>query len=196
MSVATAKPAPTVHEVLARFDASPELIRLATAEANPAKLVTLLMKQSRADEAVEFIARWLSPRQAVWWGCLALWDVYRPEPPAEVDAALAAIVRWVEEPSEENRRGAEVGGNVLGAKHPVGALSLATFWTSGSMTRADLPAVEPPKDMSVQVIAAALNLAVYRQPASRRDELFQHFAKLGLEVASEPAHWELAEATQ
>jgi hypothetical protein len=47
----------------------------------------------------------------------------------------------------------------------------------------------------VQVIAAALNLAVLREPANRRDELFQHFAKLGLEVAAQPSHWLLAGIT-
>lgn len=196
MSTAESKPLGKTSEVLARYEASPAVVKLASAEANPAKLVSLLVAGGQADEAVEFIARWLPARQAIWWGCLSLWDIYRPAPLPEVDATLGSIVRWVEEPSEENRRLAEIGGKSLSAKHPVGALALATFWTSGSMSAADLPEVAPPQNLSMQVIAAALNLAILREPANRRDELFQHFAKLGLEVAAQPAHWLLAEVAR
>ncbi len=193
MSTAEPRPAAKSSEVLARYEASPDVEKLAATEASPAKLVTLLVNRGLADEAVEFIACWLPPRQAIWWGCLSLWDIYRPAPAPEIDATLGSIVAWVEDPTEANRRRAEIGGKSLSAKHPVGALALATFWTSGSMSAPDLPEVAPPRDLSMQVIAAALNLAVLREPANRRDELFQHFARLGLEVAAQPAHWLLSE---
>ena len=202
MKNTTAPSTPQVATILRSYDASPaalDAFKTARASADgttPEDFAALLAREGHPDDAVEFLARWLPARQGVWWCCLALWDTFRPEPPASVDAALCAIVRWVEDPSEENRRAVQLAGKSLGPRHPVGALSLAAFWSSGSMSEPGLPEVAPPANLSSQVIAAALNVAVQRQPVGRGQELYQLFTRLGLEVAAEPAHWELAALDQ
>ena len=202
---ATATAESRVAAVLQRYEASDSALKLyreATRQAaggqkfsaasSPAAFVALLAREGDPADAVEFLARWLPPRQRIWWGCLALWHVYRPEPPAAVDTTLAALVHWVEEPSDENRRAARTAGDVLGPRHPVGALALAAFWSEGSMSLPELPEVLPPPGLSSQALASTLNLAVNSQPLDRSRDLYQHFVKLGLDVASEPMHWDLA----
>jgi len=194
-----------VAAVLQRYEPSDEVLKLfneaaqktndpqkAAAANKPAAFVALLAREGDPADAVEFLARWLPPRQRIWWGCLALWHVYRPEPPAQVDATLAALVRWVEEPTDENRRAVRAAGDSLGRRHPVGALAFAAFWSEGSMSLPGLPEVLPPSDLSSQTLASTLSLAVNSQSFERSRELYQYFVKLGLDVAAEPMHWDLA----
>ena len=63
-----------------------------------------LVDQECYPDAIRFLAHALPKRQAVWWGSLCLWHVYRPAPPAAVADILQAAVRWVQEPMEERRR--------------------------------------------------------------------------------------------
>lgn len=199
---ATATSESQIADILAQYEASDTALQLYRSAADqsakakkpaaaltPVGFVTLLAREGDGADAVEFLARWLPPRQRIWWGCLALWQVYRPEPPAAIDATLAALVRWVEEPTDENRRAARVAGEVLGPRHPVGALALAAFWSEGSMSLPDLPEVLPPPDLSSQVVASTLSLAVNSQPLERSRDLYQQFVKLGLDVAAEAMHW-------
>lgn len=193
-----------VAAVLQRYEPSEEAMKLfneaasskdpqkAAAAIKPAAFVALLARDGDPADAVEFLARWLPPRQRIWWGCLALWHVYRPEPPAAVDATLAALVRWVEDPNEENRYAVRAAGEALGRRHPVGALAFAAFWSEGSMSLPNLPEVLPPPDLSSQTLASTLSLAINSQPFDRSRELYQYFVKLGLDVAAEPMHWDLA----
>ncbi len=186
----------TAHKLYRSMMESVSTTRKPTAPIGPAAFAALLAEQGDPADAVEFLARWLSPRQRIWWGCMALWHVYRPNPPAAIDATLAALVRWVEDPSDENRRAARAAGEVLGPRHPVGALALAAYWSEGSMSLPDLPEVLPPADLSSQVLASTLSMAVNSQPFEQSRNLFQHFVKLGLEVAAEANHWEVATAEQ
>lgn len=193
-----------VAAVLQRYEPSEEAMKLfneaasskdpqkAAAAIKPAAFVALLARDGDPADAVEFLARWLPPRQRIWWGCLALWHVYRPEPPAAVDATLAALVRWVEDPTDENRRAVHAAGDALGRRHPVGALAFAAFWSEGSMSLPNLPEVLPPPDLSSQTLASTLSLAINSQPFDQSRELYQYFGKLGLDVAAEPRHWDLA----
>jgi len=193
-----------VAAVLQRYEPSEEAMKLfneaasskdpqkAAAAIKPAAFVALLARDGDPADAVEFLARWLPPRQRIWWGCLALWHVYRPEPPAAVDATLAALVRWVEDPTDENRRAVHAAGDALGRRHPVGALAFAAFWSEGSMSLPNLPEVLPPPDLSSQTLASTLSLAINSQPFDQSRELYQYFVKLGLDVAAEPRHWDLA----
>jgi hypothetical protein len=166
--------------------------RMAAAVQKPAAFVILLAREGDPADAVEFLARWLPPRQRIWWGCLVLWYLYRHEPPAAVEATLAALVRWVEEPTDENRRAVRAAGDVLGSAHPAGALALAAFWSGGSMSAPHLPEVLPPPDLSPQAMTSTIRLAVHSQPLDRSQALHQYFVRLGLDVAAEPMHWDLA----
>src|SRR5262249_61133554 len=65
-------------------------------------------------DAIRFLAHRLPKREAVWWGCLCAWKVSRPNPPEKEAAGLQAAVRWVREPTEDNRRTAEAAGTAAG----------------------------------------------------------------------------------
>ena len=78
----------------------------ADADRTPSEYFDQLVSQEQYVKAVQFLAHALPKRAAVWWGCLCVWHVARPEPPELVATVLRGALRWVLEPSEENRRAA------------------------------------------------------------------------------------------
>ena len=55
------------------------------------------------DSALDAIAAGATAREAVVWGCRCGWSLWRPQPPAAEDAALALANRWVWQGSDELR---------------------------------------------------------------------------------------------
>lgn len=60
------------------------------------------------------------------------------------------------------------------------------------MSAPHLPEVLPPPDLSPQAMTSTIRLAVHSQPLDRSQALYQYFVRLGLDVAAEPMHWDLA----
>lgn len=181
---------PTAAEIAARFELSPEARALLRPDLAPKAYFDLLVRGGLCKDALRFTARWLSKREAVWWGCLCAWDRDRPEPEESRDRALRAAVRWVLDPSEENRQAARAVGKTAGAGTPAGGVALAAFYSGGSMSYLDLPAVEPPEDLTAQTIASAVSLAAHLGKPSQHDARLRQFLRLGLEVALGRNRWE------
>ena len=100
-------------------------------ELAPREYFDLLVSNGLDEDAIQFMARWLSKREAVWWGCLCAWAVCRPNPAEAVDAALKAAVTWVQDPSEENRQETRTRGKAAGPQTPAGGVALAAFHNFG-----------------------------------------------------------------
>src|SRR6266436_6656134 len=109
------------------------------------------------------LARWLPKREAVWWGCLCAWDAARPNPPPKEDAALRAVLRWIHEPTEANRRPLQTVSDAAGGTgSPAGCLALAAFFSAGSLTLPGLPVVPPPVEATAAAVAGAIMLTAAR----------------------------------
>jgi hypothetical protein len=179
--------------VLERFDASTAARHLLSAA--PLSLAEGLEKLLEAElypDAVRYVACCLPIRAAIWWGCLCCWAVQRSgadgaRPAAE---ALDAVVRWLQDPSEEHRRAAQRAGQTAGAETPAGALALAAFWSTGSMSEPDLPEVAPPPNVAAQTVAGAVMAAAAVGPAVHVNERFRRFLGLAFEVANGQNRWE------
>ena len=173
----------TAAEISGRFDPSQDARSLLRKDLAPKAYFERLLESGVYKDAVRFTARWLSKREAVWWGCLCAWDRDRPDPDEKRDHALRAAVRWVLDPSEENRQAARTVGKTAGAGTPAGGVALAAFYSGGSMSYPDLPEVEPPEDLTAQTVAAAVNLAAHPERPSEKNDRLRQFLRLGLEVA-------------
>jgi hypothetical protein len=185
----------TAADVCQSFEPGQDARGLLRDEMTPKAYFSLLVQKELYDAAVQFTARWLSKREAVWWGCLCAWDRKRPEPPEAIDGALGAAVRWVLEPSEENRRAARAAGKEAGAGTAAGSLALAAFYSEGSISYPDLPEVAPPSDLTARTVAIAVGLAARQGSPSEKDDRRRQFLQMGLEVALGKNPWDEQAAT-
>lgn len=138
-------------------------------------------------DALLFLAHWLEKREALWWGCQCLWHVHRSQPSPKLDAALQTIVAWVLKPNETGRRQCEAVANEWSPAHPVGALGLAAFASTGSLSLPGLPEVAPPATLTASTVAAALQAVASGLPDPRQS--LRQFVHLGLDIAHGKNLW-------
>lgn len=124
------------------------------------KYLALLISKELYADATRFTAFHLPKRDAVWWGALCLWNVYRPSTNEaacrSVEAVFQALTRWVQEPNETNRRAAEAVGREAGITTPHGQLALAVFFSEGSVSLPGLPEVLPKPWQTAKNVAGAV----------------------------------------
>jgi hypothetical protein len=184
------KLADKADQVCKHFQLSPEGRKLLRPGQAPPAFLGLLFANDLFRDAIYFLAYLMPKREAVWWGSLCVWQQSRPEPPAEVGDALEAAVRWVREPNEANRRAAQEAGERAGAATPAGALALGVFWSGGSLSRADLPAVPPPAELTQSAVASAVLTAAAQGDSAQMSQRYRQFLHLGIEVANQKNRWQ------
>lgn len=141
-------------------------------------------------DAVRFLAGALAKREAVWWAYLCAREAHGGSPAVEVGAALDAARRWVVEPDEANRRGAEAAATKAGAGTPAGCAALAAFWAEGSLGPAGLEAAVPPADhLTPRGVSGAVMLAAVMTEPEKAEDKFRRFLALGSEVAVGANRW-------
>jgi hypothetical protein len=176
-------------EICRRFEVGDDARALLRDDLTADAYVERLIAKQLYDDALKFVAHSLPKREAVWWGCLCVWKMRRPNPPEKEAGALDAAVHWVIEPAEEHRRLAETAGQKAGADTPSGALALAAFWSEGSMAPAGQPEVAPPPYLAGQTLAAVLDLVLAEAEGDRRADHQSQFLQLGREVARGENRW-------
>ena len=149
----------------------------------------LLMENRCYADARRVLAQALPKRRALWWGCLCAWDLYRPQPPEKVDHVLQAVVRFVLEPSEGNRRAAAECARAVEPNSLANCLAMAAFCSGGSIAPEGLPCVDPRPFITGRLVGVAVYLAsVLRDPAQYTDRLRQYLA-VGVEVSQGTNLW-------
>lgn len=197
MNDAPTEPEPKLaSEVAERFALSEQAQALLAADHTPSAYFALLGHRKLYRDAFAFAAHYLPRRTAIWWGCLCAWELYRTAVRASEEAALAAVVAWVREPSEPNRRHAfEIGRD---ARRPsvAGNLAMAVFSAAGSLSKPDSPPVDPKPYQTARFVSAAVVLAGQLAPRERRKEFQHHFLELAVQLSRGEAGWEDAPAAQ
>ena len=123
----------------------------------PADFARKLMQHGLFKDAIPFVACCLDKRESVWWGCLCCGHAFGGKLAGKEAEALGAAVRWVIDPRDEHRQAAAAAGNAAGGTGtPIGALALATGWSSGSMAPSGLPEVKPPEFLTQTVVGSAI----------------------------------------
>jgi len=183
----------TAAEVCARYEPSDAVRDLLADDASPDAFLALLIEKGLYRDAVAFLARWLLKAEAIWWGCLCAWESCRPNPSPQDDAALKAVVDWLREPSEANRRRAEQlarRSKPTKASTPAKALATAVFLSGGSVSLPDLPHVDAPPDGVAASVTGAIERAASRKPADAADARRRQFLLVGMQIAQGDNHWE------
>src|SRR5262249_46156018 len=149
----------TTAKISQRFELSEDARRLLHAELEPEEFVKLLDAHQMFTDGIRFLAYALPKREAIWWGSLCGWPVYRPKPPVPIRGGVGAVVAWVQEPAEENRRAAEAAIEVAGVDTPAGGLAAAVFLSGDNIAPPKQPEVKPKPFVWSKVLAGALTQA-------------------------------------
>jgi hypothetical protein len=175
--------AATAVEVYAGAEVSDEAKPHLTTEIAPVDYVAKLAAADLFADAVDFLARALPKREAVWWACICAEDLTPAPDKPQIVQALKAAQAWVLRPTEESRRAAEVAANALKASHPARWAAMGAFWSGGSMAPVGAPEVRPAEDFTAKAVSGAVQMAAGLEPPqmpARR----KTFLGYGLDIAN------------
>jgi hypothetical protein len=171
-------PAKTAQEVCARYQPSRAAAEALQNGLTPGQFVETLAQAKKYQDAMEFFIHALSPREAVWWACLAIRHAHGQTLPPKEQAALKAAVEWVLEPDEPKRRAARGAAEASGFDTPAGCAALAAGCVSSDQSFPLTRAVANALAMSCAKVERQIVPALHR-------ELFE----LGLAIAKGKAAW-------
>lgn len=173
----------TAAEVCAHVYLQKQALKLLRPEMGPREFIEALLNSRQYAAAIDFVAHALPAREAIWWGCLCMQHVYGGRLSLSERAAGIAAVRWVLEPSEENRVAAKPPAEAAGAGSPAGSLAMAVNMTGGSLGPPDAPPVPPGPHDPANRVATAIKLTSTKAKPDRIPDTQRSFVALGVEVA-------------
>ena len=115
-----------------------------------------------------------------------------PQPKPEITAAMTAASAWIDAPDEERRRAAMPAAEKATYGTPAGCIALAVFFSEGSMSPPDCPAVPVGEWFCARTVAAAVILASLANGPEQIVPSAQRFIRAGIETANTKAPWDPA----
>ena len=152
----TAKNASIVCQQLELEEVAKQLLN---PELTPSQYLQLLIEQKQFPDAIRFLAMALPHREAVWWACVSARASVTEKTKPQMIAALTAAEAWVYQPTEENRRSAMALAEATEFSGACSWAAVAAFWSGGSISPPDAPAVPPPEGLTAKAVAGAVMLA-------------------------------------
>ena len=174
--------AATAQEICSQYKLSPAAKPHLKEAMPPLDFLAALIASKLNDDAVQFLARALPKREAVWWSCLCARDVLRADAPPELPGAVETAESWVYRPTEENRRKAQKIGKAIEESHPAKWAAMGAFW-SGSLGAPGGPEVKPPDDLTAKAVIGAVMMAATAEP-KETEARFKTFFDYGIDIAN------------
>ena len=175
--------ASTSQEICAQFPLSPEAQSHLTPQIAPLAFLDALTSHKLYADAMQFLARALPKREAVWWSATCTRDLKLDDMQPELAGAVQAAETWVYKPTDENRRSAEKAANAIKASHPARWTAMAAFWSGGSLAPPDAPEVKPAEDFTAKAVAGAVMMAAVLDPLETEGRN-QRFVRYGRDIAN------------
>lgn len=178
-----------IDETARQAELSPEGESACAAGGSAAIVLARLQEQGLVADAVAFLAHALPKREAVWWGLLCIWDVRRPAASASEERAYRALVRWLQEPSEEHRRDVEAAGKALHRSNLAAHLARAAFVSGGSVLAPGAGSAPPKPHLTALLVRKILNVAATLAAPLDPELRLTSFLRVGLEIAEQKNRW-------
>jgi hypothetical protein len=176
--------ATTAQEVCAQYALAPAAEPHLKEGMPPLDFVKALCAGKCYPDAVQFLARALPKREAVWWSCACVREILPPDDqPVLLIGAVQSAEAWVYRPTEENRRKAQQAAKAIQAPHPARWTVQAAFWSGGSMAPPDAPEVKPAEDLTAKAVSNAVIGAATRDPR-KVEERYKLFMEYALDIAN------------
>ncbi len=167
---------------------------LGTAET-PQQFYDSLLRCDCLADARRVLAHAMPKRRALWWGCLIAMDVDAHKPTPELAMVLPAVMQFVTDPTEENRRGTEAVGKQVPLNSLAGSLAMAAFLSGGNISLPHLPLVHPRTFLTGRLVGVAVYLASVIRNAARYKDHLRHYLCIGEQVARGQLSWDVEEST-
>ena len=144
------------------FKLSEDAKHLIDAKLQATEFLQRLIDKNFYHDAVQFLAHGLPKREAIWWAylCAEQTELSDKKTDNDILEALKITKAWIYEPQETTRRLAEKAAEKLTFKTAASWIAMAVFWSGGSITPLNQPAVEPNKFLSAKAVSGAVMLAV------------------------------------
>lgn len=176
--------AKTALELTSHYDAINEkAFELLQPELTPEEYIKKLLEEKYFADSVIFLAHSLPKREAIWWSCLCSKAVTNNETKADDLASLTMAEKWVYEPDDKKRRMCGTLAEKGEYKSAQNWTAAAVFWSGGSITKEDEPAMEPAPYLYAHAVSGSILNAVGMSDADDIDDQFQQFIKHGLNIA-------------
>jgi len=188
----------TAIDVCRNFELRKEARALLREGQSPSEFIDALLAENKTAAAIDFLAHALPPRETIWWGCLCVEHVSGSRLSGVDTAAHKTAVRWVLDPSDENRRGSKSPGEAAGLRSPAGGLAMAANWTGGSLAPPlqtnnpkvpQPPPVPPGPFVPAKAVSGAILLATTRGDPGKIPQHRRAFVELGIGVAEGRFTW-------
>ena len=131
----------------------------------------------------------MAARDAVWWGCLCLRHVFGSQLAPAEEVACGAAVKWVLDPSEDNRSAALEPGKKAGLGTAAGSLAMAATWTGGSLAPPSAPKVPPGPFVPAKAVVGAVLLAAVKGDPVKIGDTQRLFVELAVGIAEGRFTW-------
>lgn len=164
--------AETAAEICLRFDAPGDARALLRDGMGPRQFLEALTAKKFYLYGIDFVAHALPAREGIWWGCLCMQHAIGDALADPERAAGIAAVRWVMQPTEENRVAARPPAERAGVMSPAGSLAIAA---NGGVT--------PGPYGTAKSVAMAVKLSALKSPPAAIVETQRLFLELGVGVA-------------
>ncbi|HMK85625.1 MAG TPA: hypothetical protein VK437_06690 [Steroidobacteraceae bacterium] len=152
--------------------------------ASPVDYLNELLAAGSLNEAVQFLAFALPPREAVWWACQCARDEWHEPAPPVLQAAVDAAERWVRQPTEEHRRAAMSCAQATDLKSPAAWAAVAAFWSGGSLAPENQPEVPPAPHLLGSAVAGAVMLAAVQSKPQLADPRRERYLASAIDIAN------------
>jgi hypothetical protein len=176
--------AATAAEICLRFEFKQPMLQAAV---GPREFVNALAANRQYLAGIDFMAHGLPSREAIWWGCLCLQHASGNDLSEPDKAACKAAVKWVLEPTEENRLAAKEPAEKAGQGCPAGGLASACLLTEDPWGLPD-PARKP-SFSTAKSVTGAIKLASTKADPSRIVDTHRLFLELAIGVADGRFSW-------
>lgn len=121
----------------------------------------MLVDKQQLSDAATFIGHALPRYEGIVWAVQALRTRW---PDGKTDPIITEILRWVDDPSDDQRRAIQDMADAAPSDSPAALLGHAVFLSGGSISEPDLPPVLPPADVSAKLATAAVLTAAFADP--------------------------------
>ena len=122
-------------------------------------------------------------RECIWWGysCIRFLCDDLPEIQGK---ALEICFRWLQEPTEANRRLAELSAKQCELDNACGWLAQAVFWSGGSITPVNGPESPAPPYLYSHAVAGAICLAAVLPDGRKGEANYKDCIASGIDIAN------------
>lgn len=177
--------AQTAQELASQYDPIDEKsIHFLTPDMSPEEYLNKLIEKQLFADSILFLAHGLPKREAIWWACLCAKNITTKDTGADDIASLSIAEKWVYEPDEKKRRMCGTLAEKGNYKTAQNWTAAAVFWSGGSITAEDEPAIEPAPYLYAHAVSGAILNAVGMSDTDEIDNQFQRFIQHGLNIAA------------